>query len=299
MATTTFTPSMLRGAGTRGVPEIPAGSSYPYLLDIDGASDNIRGAWSLRKLSSTYTGDCCIIHSGSSGQYSTSIGFNSDNYIDTQSILDFVSPGNGTARVGTWYDQSGQGADLVQATNSNRMPIIASNNFYTSGSFIYLSEAGRQQMLASFTQINNGDPRTIFSVHNHESSNANKVWNLLRNAGVVNQYLTSNSNGEIQLYDRDSTPTKISGSAQFDLSSFNATTAIMQAGPDETAVYYKGAKIFSSTNRILGYAFRFQTPDSTSSTNNSDAVEYILYADAKTSIRAAIESNINNYYNLP
>ena len=28
MATTTFIPSMLRGAGTRGIPEIPAGSSY-------------------------------------------------------------------------------------------------------------------------------------------------------------------------------------------------------------------------------------------------------------------------------
>ena len=36
MATTTFTPSMLRGAGTRGIPEIPAGSSYSYLLDDYG-----------------------------------------------------------------------------------------------------------------------------------------------------------------------------------------------------------------------------------------------------------------------
>tara|TARA_B100001094_G_scaffold267109_1_gene270245 strand:- start:3456 stop:4235 length:780 start_codon:yes stop_codon:yes gene_type:complete len=41
MATTTFTPSMLRGAGTRGIPEIPAGSSFPnlYSLDLDGVDD--------------------------------------------------------------------------------------------------------------------------------------------------------------------------------------------------------------------------------------------------------------------
>ncbi len=35
MATTTFTPSMLRGAGTRGIPEIPAGSTFSP-SDISG-----------------------------------------------------------------------------------------------------------------------------------------------------------------------------------------------------------------------------------------------------------------------
>ena len=41
MATTIFTPSMLRGAGTRGIPEIPAGSSFPnpYSLNFDGIDD--------------------------------------------------------------------------------------------------------------------------------------------------------------------------------------------------------------------------------------------------------------------
>jgi hypothetical protein len=41
MATTTFTPSMLRGAGTRGIPEIPAGSSFTniYSLNFDGIDD--------------------------------------------------------------------------------------------------------------------------------------------------------------------------------------------------------------------------------------------------------------------
>ena len=41
MATTTFTPSMLRGVGTRGIPEIPAGSSFTniYSLNFDGNDD--------------------------------------------------------------------------------------------------------------------------------------------------------------------------------------------------------------------------------------------------------------------
>jgi len=299
MATTTYTPSMLKGAGTRGVPEIPAGSSYSYLLDIDGASTNIRGAWSLRKLSSTYEGDCCIIYSGSTGQYSASIGFDSDNYIDTQSILDFVSPGNGTAKIGTWFDQSGLEKDQVNTSNSNRLTIISGNSFYTSGSFIYLLESSRQNLIADFTTIATGDPRTVFSVHKHTSAESNRIWNLYQNAGIINQYLASNADGEILLYDADSTPTVISSSTTFDLDSFNLTTAIMQADPDETSVWYKGSKIISSSDRVLDYVYRFQTPDRTTSINNSDCVEYILYADAKTSSRADIEANINDYYNLP
>jgi len=43
MATTTYTPSMLRGAGTRGIPEIPAGSSFSNTksIDFDGIDDYI------------------------------------------------------------------------------------------------------------------------------------------------------------------------------------------------------------------------------------------------------------------
>ena len=41
MATTTFIPSMLRGAGTRGVPSIPAGSSFTNIYSVlyDGVDD--------------------------------------------------------------------------------------------------------------------------------------------------------------------------------------------------------------------------------------------------------------------
>ena len=43
MATKIFTPSMLRGAGTRGVPEIPVGSSFTntYSMEFDGVDEVI------------------------------------------------------------------------------------------------------------------------------------------------------------------------------------------------------------------------------------------------------------------
>jgi len=266
-------------------------------LDLPGITDDLLGAWSLRKLNTTYVGDCCIIYSGSSGQYSSSIGFTNEGYIDTQSILDFVGPGGG-AKVGTWYDQSGNGNDFTNGSYANMLSIISGGNFFTKGDFIYLNEGGRQQLTAGFTQINVGESRTVFSVHHHNLSNTNRVWSLYRNAGVVVQYLSSNSNREIILYDRLSSPPLISGSAQFDLGAFNLTTAIMQASPNETAVYYKGSKVFSSTNRVLDYSFKFQTPDTTNSVDNSDAVEYFLYSGSKSDIREELETNINRYYGL-
>ena len=45
MATTTFTPSMLRGAGTRGIPEIPAGTSSTSSVHFfDALQANYLGA---------------------------------------------------------------------------------------------------------------------------------------------------------------------------------------------------------------------------------------------------------------
>ena len=43
MPSYTFTPSILRGAGTRAVPEIPAGSSFTnnFSLDFDGTNDKV------------------------------------------------------------------------------------------------------------------------------------------------------------------------------------------------------------------------------------------------------------------
>ena len=43
MATTIFTPSMLRGAGTRGVPEMPASSGFSstYSFAFDGVDEVI------------------------------------------------------------------------------------------------------------------------------------------------------------------------------------------------------------------------------------------------------------------
>lgn len=91
----------------------------PYLLDDYSSS---QAAYSLEKISSTYTGDAIIVRR-SSDNATQSIGFVGD-YLDEASLLSFVGAGNGF--VTTWYDQSGLGRNLAQSTASFQPRIVSS-----------------------------------------------------------------------------------------------------------------------------------------------------------------------------
>ena len=75
--------------------------SQPLLLDQYGT--NIGGAWSFRKLSSSYTGNCIRIRE-SGGNTETDIGFSGD-YVDEDAITAFC--GSNSGFIVKWYDQSG------------------------------------------------------------------------------------------------------------------------------------------------------------------------------------------------
>ena len=78
-----------------------SGSSFTGLLDTyTGAA----AAYSVRKLSSTYTGSALRVRRVSDGT-EQDIGFNSDNELDTDALTAFVNGGAGF--VSKWYDQSG------------------------------------------------------------------------------------------------------------------------------------------------------------------------------------------------
>ena len=69
-------------------------------------------AYSLRKLRTSYSGSCIRVRR-SSDNAEQDIGF-VGNDLDTASLLSFVGANNGF--VTTWYDQSGNSRDAVNAT---------------------------------------------------------------------------------------------------------------------------------------------------------------------------------------
>jgi hypothetical protein len=123
--------------------------SFDYLLDTySGAA----AAFSLRKLSSAYTGNCIEVRR-SSDDTTQNISF-VNNVLDTVSLLSFVGSGNGFVR--TFYDQSGNGRNVSQTTN-NRQPQIVN-----SGSII--KENGKNTILFDGVDdclINTGTPSLI------------------------------------------------------------------------------------------------------------------------------------------
>ena len=97
---------------TNLVGSAPAASFTGLLDDYSGAA----AAYSLRQLSSTYSGDAIVVRRASDNT-TQAIGF-VDNELDTASLETFCSGTDGF--VTTWYDQSGASgaADMTQSTAS-------------------------------------------------------------------------------------------------------------------------------------------------------------------------------------
>ena len=80
-------------------------------------------AYAMRKLSSAYSGFALQVRR-SSDNTTQDIGFTPGGDLDTASLKTFVGGGNGY--VTKWYDQSGNGKNLTQATNAQQPTLVAS-----------------------------------------------------------------------------------------------------------------------------------------------------------------------------
>lgn len=88
------------GPGPDPVPSLPGGFAAAY---------------SVRKLDSAYAGSCLEAYRVSDGA-TQDIGFDGNGDLDTAAIISFA--GGGEVRVRTWYDQSGNGVDATQTTDT-------------------------------------------------------------------------------------------------------------------------------------------------------------------------------------
>ena len=82
-------------------------------------------AYSLRKLSATYSGSAIRVRR-SSDNTEQNIGFDAVGNLDTTSLLSFVGTGNGF--VTTWYDQSGNVRNASQSSAANQPKIVNSGS---------------------------------------------------------------------------------------------------------------------------------------------------------------------------
>jgi hypothetical protein len=94
----------------------------PYILYQ--TSQHASAAYSMRKTNCAYTGYAMQVRKGTatSGTTTMDIGFTANGFLDTATLKSFLTSSSGYVAI--WYDQSGNGKHLTQATNS-RQPRIA------------------------------------------------------------------------------------------------------------------------------------------------------------------------------
>lgn len=107
-----------------------------------------QAAYSLRKLRTAYTGDCLVVRKASTGD-TLAIGWDG-NYVDTAAIVTFCT--GTTCTVRRWYDQSGNGNDVVQATTAAQPTIFSGGAILTRGTKKAIKGDGGDLMSAAFTR---------------------------------------------------------------------------------------------------------------------------------------------------
>tara|TARA_B100000963_G_scaffold252286_1_gene221022 strand:- start:104 stop:802 length:699 start_codon:yes stop_codon:yes gene_type:complete len=160
MATTTFIPSMLRGAGTRGVPLIPAGSSFTndFSMNFDGIDDYINfssaislpGAFTLSAWIKpvSVTGNTCLIISSRTNN-SNKIGTLGSNGLQIKlggSIVYLTESGGNTFDLDVWQHL------LITRDSSNN--ITAFRNGTSFGGSATNSNTGTYDSMGQFKNSN-------------------------------------------------------------------------------------------------------------------------------------------------
>jgi len=143
-------------------------SNYRSILNVQGSEslllDSYSGAsvaYSLRKLSSTYSGSAIRVRR-SNDNAETDIGFTSD-VLDTTALLTFA--GSNSAYITTWFDQSGNGINAVQVTASNQPNIVSAGVLYEIDSKPAINAYAKAYMTAGtssdFKYLHDGTTRSL------------------------------------------------------------------------------------------------------------------------------------------
>jgi hypothetical protein len=243
-------------------------------------------AYSLRKLTPNATN--CIRVRRSSDNAEQNIGFVANvpnSPIDTTALLAFVGAGNGF--VTTWYDQSTNANNAIQTTANAQVRIVSSGNIDVDNIKAALNFNGSQFLQLTST-ISTGKIMSVFSVTNN---NNKSVAVMIGSTSPISNYNSDNLNHTL-----------------------NAAGAFAQVGGFQ---YGQRIRTILRNNSTTNEVFQNNTLFTLTVTNNDFTIkeigrradltnflwlgwmqELIIYTNAKSSDRTAIETNQNTYYNV-
>ena len=253
--------------------------TFSYLLDTySGASV----AYSLRKLSSTYTGNCIRVRR-SSDNTEQNIGF-VNNVLDEASLLTFCGAGNGF--VTTWYDQSGNSKNATNSTAITQPQIVTSGVVNKIGSLPVMNTLNKDLVN---TQTNSTTQAT-FSVFQNETTGSAFLYGLPMTTVASGTYggICQSGSSAVPYGDGTNfgTPTYFKNGSSITATRGSLFTAFATGNKSLLSMMGGGT---TTANRLLQFP---------GLSGNIKTFEVIIYNTSQTSNRTGIESNINTFYTI-
>jgi len=260
------------------------------LLDTyTGAS----AAYSLRLLSTSYTGDAIEVRRASDNA-TQDIGF-VNNELDVTSLESFCSGTNGF--VTTWYDQSGNGRDATQGTDVNQPQIVSSGSvILENGKPAAQFDGSNDVMTAS--GFGTGSERSVFFTMR---GNGNGT-------GYENYYIflisPPSSTGDFMQNYSSNYQGQINANFKTDTLDINSSTAVDIQSLLTTIKTTSTSELFQNSTS-LGTGSGTQTLEDELSIGNFSSnyaffkmQEMVVYNSDESSNRTGIETNINDFYSI-
>ena len=266
------------------------------------------GAWSLRLLNNTYAGSAIRVRR-SSDNTELNIGFDGNGDLDTTTLSTFVGPNSGF--VTTWYDQSGLGRNLAQATAANQPRIVNAGTIDRKGTqnkpsikfdgtndYLFISTAITSSNISTFIVAgdaanNNSAPFTLYPA---TGLDYNSLDSALLETGGPSDWLTwmNNFSNGTNMWSISQTGT---GSTPYQL--VNAmkqpTGAQLLTSGSTRASVTKALANGSHAGIQMGARV---SPAFTPPYFDGYEQEVILYLIDQTGNLTSINSNINTYYGV-
>jgi len=274
----------------------------PSAALLDGHTDDLVGAFAPALLVPDYTGDCMRVRrSGDNAEQD--IGFDGQD-LDRDAIASFCSPGDGF--VVTWYDQSGEGNHATQGTTANQPKIYDS-----ADGIIEDGGAGSEKPAVSFDGINDSLINLAVSFSSvtaytsiaiaKSKTNAFQLYSSYHSTSAAQLSHSSPSHTQSRLYGDGSVGFPAFATASADTSVQHLSFASWD-GTDITVTVNSNSSNTASAN--IGTVASSNLAISSRNVNgvyahyhlNVQAI--IIYNADKSADRAAIETALNDYFNI-
>ena len=279
---------------------------------LDSLSASAWGAYGTRKLRTAYAGAAIQVRR-SSDNTTQNIGFVAGSIdLDTASLLTFV--GSGSGYITTFYDQSGNGRDLAQATVANQPRIVNAGVLdaqgansrpapYFDGAASYLTRvgaglyaAGSSSTVGVVRSQTAGASRYVVMEGSTASGNQQYVPVLEDSSTGANLigFIRNDGNGVVYNFISGYPPAAFDGSLhqyETDDSGTGITTTV--DGTQTVSIGYTRSGTLTLTNFSVGAAVR----NTVSNWFNGNIPELLVFAgQIGATDKAAIRADEKNYY---